>query len=276
MTEKPQEDLIPKSILLDILKMRGNILGNPRCGKTNLAKVILSEFVKKVPEVQIKVYDTCGVWRYSFLSSFKFQEVNENTRKVYSEKENVLFDVEFNDAEKIMQFIGNDVLLDYELNRERKKATGGKLNDYVLYVLEEAQSSLGRYSLSRETGRIWLKMISEGANFNLGFLFLGQRASDISASIIERSTCHFIGRTTGDNNSKKLRGIIGKTAGQNELGMPIDEKARTLDQGEFIWWNGESAYQFRCPLFEELYPNTYPTQVNPPTPRWFKVFGKDL
>lgn len=276
MTEQPKENLIPESILIDILKMRGNILGNPRCGKSNLAKVIVSEFVKKIPNVQIKVYDTCATWRFNFLSNFKFQEINDNTRKVYSEKENVLYDLEFNDAEEIMQFIGNDVLLDYELNRERKKATNGILNDYVLYVLEEAQSSLGRYSLSRETGRIWLKMISEAGNFNLGFLFLGQRVADISASVIERSTCYFVGRTTGDNNIQKLRRIVGSEAGQNELGIPIYEKAKTLNVGEFIWWSGESAYQFKCPLFESLYPNQAPEQVTPPTPRWFKIFGRDL
>jgi len=271
-------ELIPKSILVDILKMRANILGNPRCGKTNLAKVVLSEFVKKLPTIQIKVFDTCGVWRYDFLSNFKFQEVNNTTRKVYDGMDNILFDVEFSDSEEIMQFIGNDVKINYDLNRERKKAINGMLNldDWILYVLEEAQSSLGRYSLSRETGRIWLKMISEGANFGLGYLFIGQRAADISASVIERSTCYFIGKTTGENNTRKLKGITGKKAGENELGIPIYEKAKSLEQGEFIWWNGTSAYNFKCPLFDKLYPNNKPIQIHPKQPRWLKIFGKDL
>lgn len=214
----------------------------------------------------------CGVWRYNFLSNFKFQEVNNSTRKIYDGMDNILFDVEFNDSERIMQFIGNDVLLNYELNRERKKAIGGKVNDWKLYCIEEAQSSLGRYALSRETGRIWLKMISEGANFGLGFLFIGQRAADISASIIERSTCYFIGKTTGDNNIRKLRGIVGKSAGKNKLDMPIHEKAKTLNVGEFIWWSGKEAWLFDCPLFEDLYPNQAPQLVVPPRSRWLKIF----
>lgn len=266
------EEIIPRKILVDILQHRCNIIANPQTGKTNLSKVILSEFVKSQLPVQIKVWDTCGVWRHNFLSSFKFQEVNDATRKIYSGTDNIVFDIEYNDAEKIMQTIGNNVLKRYELNRERKKHCNGKLNDWTLYCIEEAQNSLGRYSLSRQTGRIWLKMISEGANFGLGFLFIGQRAADISASAIERSTCYFIGKTTGENNTRKLKGIIGKSAGENELGIPIHEKAKTLNVGEFIWWSGSEAYLFECPLFEDLYPNQHPQLIVPPRSRWLKLW----
>jgi hypothetical protein len=241
-------------------------------GKTNLAKTIVSEMVKQKLPCQHKIFDTAQVWRHNFVSEFKLQEINDSTSKIYDESDNVVFDIEYVDSEKIMQFMGNCVYLDYTNNRERKKAANGILNDWIVYTLEEAQNSLGRYSLSRNTGKFWLKAISEGANFNLAYLFIGQRAADISAQAVERAQTYFIGRTTGENNTRKLIGIIGRDTGAIQLGEPLYQVAKKLEKGEFLFWNGATAWKFKCPKFEELYPNQKPQLVSPPKQRWMKIF----
>jgi len=266
------EELIPKKFLMDILSRGCNILSDRQMGKTNLARIIVAEMVKQGFLAQHKIFDTACVWRWNFLNSFKLQEVNLETREIYDGPENIIFDVEFNDTERIMQFMGNTVLMDYEMNRARKKASQGKLTDWKVYTLEEAQNSLGSYSLSRETGRIWLKMISEGANFNLAYIFIGQRAADISTKALERMQTYWIGRTTGDNNTRKLKGIIGAKAGVEKLGIPLHEKAKTLKRGEFIFWNGATAWIFDSHKFEDLYPNQRPTLVVPPRKRWLRLW----
>jgi hypothetical protein len=269
MMETIETDVIPQRFLTNMLSQRCNIISNPQTGKTNLTKVIVSEYVRQGFPVQIKMFDTCQVFRHSFLESFKLQEINGNTSMVYRGEGNIIYDVEFDGSEKIMQFVGTEVKLNYHKNRELKK--NGDV-EHILYVIEEAQNSLGRYALTRKSGDFWLKTISEGANFGLSYLFVGQRAADISTSVIERSTVSFIGKTTGDNNIRKVKSLIGDKAGEEQLGMPIHEVAKTLELGQFIWWNGQEAWKFKCPLFEDLYPNQKPMIVSPPPKRWEKIF----
>jgi len=271
MMETNKDDIIPQRFLTNMLNQRCNIISNPQTGKTNLTKVIVSEYVRQGFPVQIKMFDTCQVFRHSFLESFKLQEINGNTSADYGGEDNIVFDMEYDDSEEIMQFIGRDLQRNFHKNREIKKNT--QLKKWTLYVIEEAQNSLGRYALSRSTGRFWMKAISEGANFGLGFLFVGQRAADISTSVIERSTVSFIGKTTGDNNIRKVKSLVGNDAGEEQLGIPIHEACKTLELGQFIWWNGQEAWKFRCPLFEDLYPNQKPLMITPPPPkRWEKIF----
>lgn len=269
-----QEEVIPKQILQNILCHRVNILGNPQFGKSNTAKVLMSEFVRQRLLVQIKCYDTACNWRHNFLLSFKFQEINDDTHAVYNGRENILYDMQFSDPDKVMRFIGNDILLDYERNRARKNATvDGKLGDWIVYCIEEAHGSFGRFTLSRygNNGNTWLKLIGEGGNFNQCFVFLGQRLADISASAVERSTCYLVGRTTGDNDVAKLQRILGKDA-KDKQGIPLSELVKTLDLGQFLYWDGESCFVWNCPRFEDLYPNEKPMLVTPPKSRWLKLF----
>lgn len=268
-----EEQLIPRRILEDILSHKCSIIADNQMGKTNLSKLIISEMVKQNLPVQNKIFDVAQTWRHNFLSTFKFQEINEATRKVWTGDENILYDIAYEDSEQIMQFMGNEVMEDYRKAREAKKAANGKLGNWILYTLEESQNSLGSYALNKISGRLWLKAISESANFNLSFLFIGQRASDISAKAVERAQSRFIGRTTGDNNTRKLRGLIGSKSGMTELGQPLHEVAKTLKVGQFIYWSGSEAYMFECPRFEDLYPNQKPEQVEPPKKRWMKIFG---
>lgn len=269
-------EVIPKKILTDILSHRCNVISDSQMGKTNLVKVLVAEYEKLDIPVQRKVFDTAQVWRHSYLNSFKFQEINDETQRVLDAEDSIIYDIEYFEAQQISSFMGNIVLLDYQRNRERKKFTNGKkLNDWILYILEESQNSLGSMALNRSDGSVWLKAISEGANFNLSFLFIGQRAQDISTKALERSQTYFIGRTTGDNNTRKLKGLIGSKAGIESLdgkGEPLHVRAQKLSVGEFIFWNGKEAWTFQCPLFDDLYPNQQPQQVTPPKQRWSRIF----
>jgi len=265
-------EIIPKQILQNILKHRCNVIANPQYGKTNLCQVILAEFIRQRFPCQIRVYDPCSVWRHKFLSSFKLQEINDQTYQVYDGQDNIIFDIEYIDAEKITQFIGNDILLGFERNRVRKKSTNnGKLNDYIIHCIEETHGSFGRYTLSRKDGRTWLKLIGEGGNFGLSFLLVDQRLADVSASLVERSSLYLIGKLTGDNNIKKIQRVLGKDT-VDKSGQPLSEKVKTLELGQFLFYDGKEAQLFNCPLFEELYPNQKPQLIREPQRRWFKIF----
>lgn len=266
------KEIIPKKFLLDILSRGCMVLSDRQMGKSNISKLIIAEMVKQKLPVTFKLFDTSQNWIHNFLSSFKVQTINNETRKIYDGVDNILFDIEYDDSEQIMQFMGNTILLDYQMNRRRKMASNGKLNDWVLYMIEEAQNSISSHSLNRTSGRIWLKMISESANFRLAFLMIGQRPADISVRALERMQNYFIGRTTGDNNVRKLRGIVGRNAGKEKLKVPLYEKAKSLKLGEFIFYNGAEAWLFQSPKFEDLYPNQKPQIIIPPRKRWIRLW----
>jgi len=134
------KEIIPQHILKNVLQRRCNIIANPQTGKTNLLKIIVSEIVRQQLPCQVRLYDTAQVLRHSFLSSFKFQEINDSTREKYVGTDNILFDIEYHEGDKTMGFIGNDILEAYKYNRQRKKFNGGKLNDWILYGIEEAET----------------------------------------------------------------------------------------------------------------------------------------
>lgn len=260
---------------MDILTHRLNILSDPQHGKSNLSRVLVAEMAKQMSNVQVKFFDVTQNLRHNFLNTFKCQEINEDTQKVYDGGDGIVFDIEYLFPERIASFIGNVVLIDYQRNRERKKAADGKLNDWILYVLEESQNSISSHALNRLDMAVLLKSICEAANFNLSYVFIGQRAQDISTRAIERSSCYFIGKTTGDNNTRKLRGIVGSKAGiesKDGKGLPIHERAKRLELGQFIFWNGSSCWTFQCPKFEDLYPNQRPELIQPPKSRWSQIF----
>jgi len=149
---------------------------------------------------------------------------------------------------------------DFTLRREEKIANRGVLFNWILYVIEEAQNVLGRYSLSRNTGRLWMKMISEGRNFGLGFVMIGQRGSDLSASVVERAQGYLFGRASGENDRRKIRRIVGDAKikerfGDGEewkrvTGEKISEEVARLEVGQFIYFNSQFGRLIQFPLYK--------------------------
>ena len=224
------EKLLPSEIIEEILTTGIVIAGAKGTGKSNVAKFITSEIIKRKMNIQIKAFDTCANWRLEY-EPIVMQELNDlNTLDVvYNGKEHVLFDVEYSDPSDIQREIGYIINQDFTMARMEKKIYS-KIDGWKLYCIEESQNILNSYSLNKKDGRFWLKAISEGRNFNLSFMFIGQRLADISTKVIERCQGYLFGKMTGDNDRNKVKRICGKASG-------IHDKITKLKRGEFIYFN---------------------------------------
>jgi len=248
--------MLTAEILQEILDTGIVLAGAKKCGKSNASKVLASEIIKEHPNIQVRIFDTCQNWVHGF-EPVLCQKINDETRYLYTGKRNVLYDIELMDMEKIMDDIGKIVSHDY--NEQRLLKTQNKMDRWIVYFIEEAQNVLGTYSLSRESGKLWIKMISEGRNFNMAFVFIGQRLADISTKVIERANGYLFGRTFGDNDKKKITRIVGdaimdKGLGDNEdyikiTGNKIVEEVSKLETGEFIYFNGKVGRHIKFPCY---------------------------
>jgi len=252
---------IPLEVLKDILSSGLIIIGNKKCGKSNAGKVILHQFIQKqkdFPNLKVKIFDTVFNWRYSF-TSIPYILVNENNdteeflHKIALANSHLIVDVDYLYSDEAQEIIGEILEYDYLHKKQLKIANQGKITEYSLYLIEEAQNIIGTYALMRDVGKFWLKMVSEGRNMGINFIFIGQRAGDISPKAVERSQNYLIGRTLGDNNKRKVKSIAGKD---------VMERAEKLKVGEFIFYNGLHTYFVRFPLFKSN-SKPYPYQYKP-------------
>jgi len=249
------ELVLDPEIQKDILRTGLVILAGKSAGKSVAAKWLASQILQKKilsdMDVRVKITDSCQNWIHSF-DPIPSQIVTKETRYLRGIDENepnMLYDLEFNDTESAIQIIQKLLLHDLTVNREKKMV--GKLNYWTFYVIEEAQNIIGRYALTGRKGEFWLKIISEGRNFNISFILIGQRAADISAQAIERAQGYLLGRMTGDNDRAKVKRICGSNSG-------IDEDITKLKSGEFIYYNGAKSWEIKFPLYE---PKTKPILV---------------
>jgi hypothetical protein len=246
---------INKEIIQEILDTGLIVVGAKKCGKSNATKVLASDIIKNNPNIQCRIFDTCQNWMHGF-EPIVCQKIAEDTHYLYTEEENVLYDISLIDVENIMETIGTIALYDY--NRQRILKSVGKLDRWIVYFIEEAQNILGSYSLSKKSGKLWLKMISEGRNFNMAFIMLGQRMADISAKAVERAQGYLFGRAGGDNDKKKIGRIVGNATIKEELrkakwirvqGDRIVDIVPKLNVGEFIYFNGMNGRIIQFPEY---------------------------
>lgn len=237
------EEILKLEVLIEILKTGLLIVGGKGCGKTNTLRVLTAEIIKRQPiPIQIKMFDTACNLRWAF-EPILFEEITEKTRFVYSGNKHVIFDIDLVEQIAIQKFITQVVLNDYLKQRQLKVQMEGNLLEWILYGLEETQNSLSRYALVRKEGKKLLKMISEARNFNQSFIIVGQRLADISTSLLERCQGYLFGRMFSDNDIQKVKRICGRES-------DIHEKVKKLDVGDFIYFNGTSAYEFHCPEYK--------------------------
>lgn len=269
-----RNQILPMPILLEILKSGLVIAGGKGEGKSNSAKVLLAEIMRQVDqlpfEIQCKIFDTACNWRWMF-EPILFQEVKDGSRYIYNGKKDILYDVAMTDEDVVMNFIQKIVMNDFEAQRQKKIAVNGDRTKFgwKLYCLEEAQSSLSRFSLIRRNGKRMLKSISEGRNMNQCYIVIGQRLAEMATGLIERCHGMMFGKMVGANDLRKIRNKCGAESG-------IAEEVKQLDVGQFIYWNGNSAYKFYCP---EYIVDTQPVEWLPTNVKqqvWQHFYGRQI
>lgn len=256
----PTKPLLPldEEMVENIERSGLMIVGGRGTGKTNVAKVIASQLINSQNgNIQVKITDSCQNWMHQFEPIY-YQHINDDTLipvtlnpvlgntsgacDIYFGDDHFLYDIEYEDIDLIQEFIGTMVSVDYGIQRTYKKH--GVMDRWIIWIIEEAQNVLGTYALNGKKGKKWLKMISESRNFNMNFIFIGQRLADISTKAVERCQGLLMGRMTGDNDLRKIKRICGKDTGVHEI-VP------TLEIGEFLLWDGEEATKVvDVPLYE--------------------------
>lgn len=231
------------SILTEILKGGCVISGSKGSGKTNSAKIIISEILKqqklnKQNNIEIKVMDTCLSWLFDF-NHLEYQLIGDNS--TIHNIGNCIYDFSLLDnVDEINDLMKQIISIDYH-NQTRMKLLTGQVMTNILYVVEEAQIVLSSASLRRRENQIWLRCISTGRNIGQSFLFIGQRLSDISTMAIERCSGFLFGKMLGANDLRKLRSITDKK---------LSWLVRSLAVGEFYYYSDGQSSFVKFPLYQ--------------------------
>ena len=242
---KPQDMVLPDQILRNILRTGLVVPAMKAAGKSETGKTITATIIRNRPlPIQVKIFDTASNLRWNF-EPILCQEITEETRFFYNGEKDILYDINLNDDDDKLTFMSKVVNTDYNLQRKRKTELEGHVDKFILYLVEEAQLLMGRYSLLKRIGRNVLQTLSIGRNFGMSFILIGQRLADISTSAIERCDGYLFGKLTGDNDIAKLRRIVGRKSDIVE-----DVKKLELSKGQFIYFDGASAYDFNCPAYD--------------------------
>jgi len=265
MTESPEVkvqdigDEILKKItqyLVDNGKLM--IIGLSGTGKTTVA-MHLVRYIMNTPEYKdgntiIRIGDSANVWKLKF-DQIPYVDVTKKPSIPFDEK-TVLLDLGYLSTDKNVGLIENLIGQDYHTQRDSMNKNNGKTEINRIYVFEEIQNLFGSYKKSD----FWLKIWSESRNYGQYFIGIGQRLSDISTRICERTKYMLIGSISGDNDRQKLKRMFG-----SERGERIINAISSLRKGEFLLVDreGEDSIKIYFPQFiQNGKPYEYDTKGN--------------
>ena len=266
MTESPEVkvqdigDEILKKItqyLVDNGKLM--IIGLSGTGKTTVA-MHLVRYIMNTPEYKdgntiIRIGDSANVWKLKF-DQIPYVDVTKKPSIPFDEK-TVLLDLGYLSTDKNVGLIENMVGQDYYMQRELMDKNNGRTPLARIYVFEEIQNLFGSYKKSD----FWLKIWSESRNYGQYFIGIGQRLSDISTRICERTKYMLIGSISGDNDISKVKRMFG-----TERGNRVVNAILGLKRGEFLLLdkeNTESSMKIYFPIFTQSgQPYEYDSKMN--------------
>jgi len=222
------------------------VIGLGGTGKTNAVKHIV-RYIRnsqryKDGKIVIRIGDSANVWKLTF-DQIPYVDVTKKP-SIPEDEKTVLLDLGFLSTSKNIGLVENLVGQDYYIQRESMNKNNGTAELQRIYVLEEIQNLFGSYKKSE----FWLKIWSESRNYSQYFIGIGQRLSDISTQIVERTKYLLIGSLAGDNDISKLKRAFGAEKGQR-----IANIVMSLRKGEFLWVDreGENSMKITFPKFEQ-------------------------
>ena len=207
-------------------------------------KQLIADEIIKDPLIITKTFDPCQNMRHEF-ESIPFQEVKAWDNLIGLDDLHMLYDMETDSSQIFMNQISDVIMRDLKINREAKKVHGGKIPYWNIYCIEEAQDVIDSNSMRGKRGELWKKCISEGRNFNMSFIMIGQRLAEISTTATEKAQGYLIGKSSGDNDLSKIKRICGKKSGVSDI-------ISLLNVGEFIYWDGVKPTKIKFPDYKTL------------------------
>jgi hypothetical protein len=220
------------------------VIGLGGSGKTNavmhIIRFIQNSQAYKEEKIVVRIGDSANVWKMGF-DRIPYVDVTKKP-SIPEEEKTVLLDLGFLSTKMNVALIENLVSQDYYIQRESMNENNGTPKLQRIYVIEEIQNLFGSYKKSD----FWLKIWSESRNYGQYFIGIGQRLSDISTQLVERTKYLLIGSLAGDNDIGKLKRAFG-----SEKGQRIANIVMGLRQGEFLWIDrlGENSMKIYFPKF---------------------------
>jgi energy-coupling factor transporter ATP-binding protein EcfA2 len=228
------------------------VVGANQCGKTTavmwLTRLIMKSEEYKQNKAQLKMFDTCVNWRYKF-DACPYIEYGDERAKIIPAEQTMILDMIDPDPQGIKRSIAEILQGDFEHKRQLKEKFQG-VNQYTnYYVIEEIQNIFGRMGLQGQSGRYLRRIFSEGSNFGMCIIGVGQRLADIDTAIVERRKYFLFGRTNGENDLKKIKAMFGDQVVSAIKGCAV---------GEFIFHDREKMIIAKI-AFPEWHQNGTPT-----------------
>lgn len=211
------------------------ISGMPGSGKTNLAKNLVAELLKK--GIKIFVFDPSEAWTLSG----PIKRVKEITRPIPVEieipKSSCVFDIKtlyVVEQQIIVQNFCQKLFSETISSDEKKRVS-------TLIVFEEAQTYLPEGRLKGKAYDEITRILNIGRNFRLRIMILTQFAANVDKKAVKPCRQKYIGYTDEPNDIDYLKGWVrGRT---NEL--------EELEVGEFFYRCKKTLQKVTIPLFQD-------------------------
>ena len=213
------------------------IIGSNQCGKTTasmwIARRIMDNAKHESHEYKLTVFDTCFNWRYKF---DKIPYIEFASTRLLPMVQDLIIDVDTLDPIDTRNNISTVLAEDFQSKQRMKTDLSGNVPFVNFYFIEEMQNVFGTYALGQKNGRFNLRVFSEGSNFGMVFIGIGQRLSDISTRVVERRRYFLFGRANGDNDIQKISRMFNSQLADHVKGLQVgsflffDKETNTLDE----------------------------------------------
>jgi hypothetical protein len=199
----------------DIIKRiiaNGSLLisGTGGSGKTFASMWLIRRIMQNAKfesnEYKISIVEPCLNYR------FKFDEVpyiEYATTNVIPKQRAIIVDMNGMKPKAKRDGLSSILTTDFVLKQKLKIENNG-INTYKnFYMLDELHNIIGRYALVGDKGADLLDVITECRNFDMYLIGVTRRLADISTQFVESSRNFLFGKTSGENDIKKIDKMFG-------------------------------------------------------------------
>jgi hypothetical protein len=241
--DKEFEKVISEILAKTIQSGKLIVCGANQTGKTNatqwLVRTIRNDPKHQSNEYKLMIFDTALNWVYKF-DKCPYVEFKEGL--ILPIELDLILNLSLPDPISIRDALSQILLGDFNEKRRIKANCNGQNPITSFYILEEAQSIFGRFSLGQKSGRFIYKLFCECSNFGMVFILLTQRIADLDTRIAERTRYFLLGRMNGSNDLARLTRMFGSE---------VAKAVSSLKVGSLIFYDKEenSIIEIGFPLF---------------------------
>lgn len=210
------------------------ISGSGGSGKTFASMWIVRRMMQSPKhesgEYRITIAEPCLNYRYKFDC---VPYIDYATTKLIPDKQDLIIDM-YSLKPKVKRECLTSILSNDFVHKQAIKIANNGINTFKnFYMLDELHNIIGRYSLIGNKGADLLDVITEGRNFDMYWIGITRRLSDLSTQFVESSRNFLFGKTIGDNDLNKIKKMYGSI---------VSNAVASLKPRSFIFYDSENDY----------------------------------